>query len=358
MTTLSDLLFALLSIESPTFHEKECIDFCENWIHENTQLNTRRIGDNLIATSKQQNLELPHLCFVGHLDVVPPFFTPYEENGRCYGSGASDMKGGVAAILSFLAQNEMALIDRYRLSIILYAREEGTAMTDNGLFEVIQSDRPFVSSIDLAIIAEPTNNTIQLGCMGSIHAQIKVNGKSAHSARPWEGVNALYAAIPVLSYFAEIPPVDHDVFGVTFKDVISITESASQSGRTSVPGSWNANVNFRYAPVHQNPESLLRDHCRNAGVDDNNVTITDHAIAGDVIESPFFNSVIKRLSLPIAAKQAWTDVAQLTQLGIPAFNFGPGLTAQAHQDNEYILLHDINTYISRLTRLMMTPKAS
>jgi succinyl-diaminopimelate desuccinylase len=194
--------------------------------------------------------------------------------------------------------------------------------------------------------------------MGSIHAQIKVRGKAAHSARPWEGINALYEAIPVLSYFAGISPVNHDVFGVTFKDVISITESASQTGRTSVPSSWHANVNFRYAPIHQNPESLLRAHCRNAGIDDNNITISDHAIAGDVIESPLFNAVIKSLSLPISAKQAWTDVAQLTQLGVPAFNFGPGLTAQAHQDNEYILLSYMNTYISILTRLLTTPVVS
>ena len=346
-----NLLKPLLAIKSPTYLEKECIDFCQEWILKNTSLKTRRIGDNLIAECNQ-NGKKPHLSFVGHLDVVPEHFEPIKKNNKIYGAGASDMKGGVAAFLWFIHQYELELCKQYHISIILYAREEGTAIKENGLYEIIQQETKFLKSIDLAIIAEPTNNTIQLGCVGSIHATLTVQGKASHSARPWDGDNALYKALPVIQYFADQVPVVHQVSGVTFSDVISITESQSQPGRTTIPGEWTANINFRYAPVHEDAESILIQHCKRAGLKKESIAIKDHAPAGSVIDTVFFNQIIRQLDQPIEAKQAWTDVAQLTEIGIAAFNFGPGLTAQAHLPNEYIEVKMINDYIIFLTRLL------
>lgn len=57
------------------------------------------------------------------------------------------------------------------------------------------------------------------------------------------------------------------------------------------------------------------------------------------------------LNRPIEAKQAWTDVAQLSQLGIPAFNFGPGRTNQAHKIDEYVVIDDIHAYFEMLKKL-------
>ena len=66
------------------------------------------------------------------------------------------------------------------------------------------------------------------------------------------------------------------------------------------------------------------------------VILKDLALAGKVChDDPVLAPWIEREELVVAPKQAWTDVAQLTDLGFPAVNFGPGEPAQAHQPNEW-----------------------
>src|SRR5690606_31280680 len=113
----------------------------------------------------------------------------------------------------------------------------------------------FFKSIDLAIVGEPTDNTVQLGCVGSLHAKVTVPGLACHSARPWNGENALYKALPFLQRMAALEPVRHEVFGLDFFDVLQITESRSEPGRTSLPGWWQANINYRFAPVRSEAEA-------------------------------------------------------------------------------------------------------
>ena len=79
--------------------------------------------------------------------------------------------------------------------------------------------------------------------------------------------------------------------------------------------------------------------------------IVDHVPAAQIIESELFHRIVSWLKTDIAAKQAWTDVAQLNGIGIPAFNFGPGLTAQAHKPDEYILVEDMGAYYYLLRQL-------
>ncbi|MFT5171218.1 MAG: succinyl-diaminopimelate desuccinylase, partial [Candidatus Marinamargulisbacteria bacterium] len=168
------------------------------------------------------------------------------------------------------------------------------------------------------------------------------------------GTNSLYKAIPVIEKLAALAPKSHVVFGQSFFDVIQITESRSESGRTSLPGFWEANVNYRFSPHRSESEALahLKLVLNEAGVPDDCQTILDVAPPGKVIESALFSEVIGRLGHPIKPKQAWTDVAQLTQKGIPAFNFGPGLTAQAHKIDEYILEKDLIVYAEALHRAL------
>ena len=182
-------------------------------------------------------------------------------------------------------------------------------------------------------------------------------GQACHSARPWNGENALYNASPLINAFAsnqEFQPKKHSIFGVDFFDVIQITQSHSQEGRTSLPGYWQANINFRYAPIYtqnqakQHLEKLITPLLN----EKTTFQITDCAYAGKVIENDTFKTIIKSLDLEVYAKQAWTDVAQLSNFGISAFNFGPGLTAQAHQDNEYICLDLLEKYYQKLVKTL------
>ena len=73
---------------------------------------------------------------MGHTDTVPEFFEPYESNGLLFGSGASDMQSGLAAYLVFIKEN-LTSLNNYSITIIIYDKEEGTALHENGLNELI-----------------------------------------------------------------------------------------------------------------------------------------------------------------------------------------------------------------------------
>ena len=238
---------------------------------------------------------------------------------------------------------------------MIYSKEEGTPLRDNGLNELIRAKEKFIKSISLAIVGEPTNNTIQLGCVGSIHYLLKVLGKAAHSARPWHGENALYKAVPIIKKIAELKPKKQSIFGVDFFDVLTITESQSSRGKTTIPKIWEANINYRFSPVHSMSEA--KDYVETF-LKTTNVEYTldclDAVDAGKVIIHPLLERLKK--TEVIEAKQAWTDVAQLTALNISAFNFGPGRQDQAHQPNEYVSFTDMKNYEQKLIKILLEEK--
>ena len=344
---LNTLLKQLLAIPSPTWKEAEKNAFITKWVQDNCP--TAQItdtSDGLIISLPKDDTS-PHIALVGHSDVVPAHVSPKTVGDKLYGSGASDMQAGLACSLIALKNATK------NISVLVYNREEGTGITDNGLYALINSHTDFFKSIDLAIVAEPTNNTIQLGCVGSLHAKVTITGKQAHSARPWDGDNAVYKAIPFIQAIADIEPQKHTVCDVDFHDVIELTESASEVGRTTIPGAWTASINFRYAPVRNEDEAqaeflaTLHNIVPTAMIE-----IIDNSYAGDVIQTPLLKSAIETLGVPVEAKQAWTDVAQLSRLGVPAFNFGPGLTSQAHRPDEYVLMSDVTRYQAALQRAL------
>lgn len=351
---LRELLRDMLAIASPTFHEQDFVRYlCERSAQTLPEWQQRVHEDCFLLSSPWQE-GLPHVSLVGHSDVVPEHFDPYIQDERLYGSGASDMKGALAAFV-LLLENHPELIQKINLSLLVYSREEMTPLHVNGLYHLLKDWPEYFQSVDLALIGEPTDNTLQLGCVGSIHAKVTVRGLACHSARPWNGENALYKALPFIQQMAALEPVKHRVFGVDFYDVCQITETETQPGRTSLPGWWSANVNFRFAPVRSESEAkrLLYERLESFGIASQDIEVLDTVPPGQVIETAFFKQCVEALSLPIQAKQAWTDVAQLTAHGVPALNFGPGQTAQAHKDNEYIELPGLYEYYEKLKNALL-----
>ncbi|MBT9547034.1 MAG: succinyl-diaminopimelate desuccinylase [Candidatus Sericytochromatia bacterium] len=352
---LLEWLEALLKCPSPTYQEAAFNGFLrQELVRIMPEIQIREVKDSLILQWPHVENK-PHLALVGHSDVVPAWFEPYREDLRFYGAGASDMKGALASFFYLCERWGSALTSRFNLSLVVYAREEMTPLVENGLYHLIQAFPDYFDSLDLALVGEPTDNTVQIGCVGSIHAQITIPGQACHSARPWNGSNALYNALPVIQALAQLKPVPQRVFGVDFFDVLQITESQSEPGRTSLPGWWKANVNYRFSPVRSLAEAevALLQHLKLAGVPESGIQILDSVEAGSVIESPLFTEVVQTLAQPVQAKQAWTDVAQLSARGIPAFNYGPGLTAQAHQAHEYLDIGLLELYTASLERLLL-----
>ena len=159
----------------------------------------------------------------------------------------------------------------------------------------------------------------------------------------------------LLEKIKKIERKKHTVCDVDFYDVIEITESNSEPGRTSIPGYWRANVNFRFAPVYTEAEAkqYLLNLINSYEIKNLEVNVKDISPSAKVIESDLFLEVIKKMGIKIQAKQAWTDVAQLAGLNIPCFNFGPGHSAQCHVEDEYASLDSISTYDNLLSKAFL-----
>tara|TARA_B100000427_G_scaffold192635_1_gene160180 strand:+ start:2544 stop:3614 length:1071 start_codon:yes stop_codon:yes gene_type:complete len=349
---LKDILNTLLAIPSPTFHEKDKVNVIKGFLEEHCNADNIIIDDDNLIYHKVVDKNHPTIALVGHSDVVPKHVKPYLKNNHLYGAGASDMQAGLAAFLSVLQQIEDKLA--YNIVLIVYAREEGTPLTKNGLASVIRSYPDLMKSIDCAIVGEPTDNTIQLGCLGSCHATITVLGQEAHSARPWNGENALYKALPIIQKLQDYQATKVTVQGLDFQEVMVITECDVSPGRTSIPGHCTFNINYRFGPDKTSEIAFnhIKEVVESCQVIDVTCTLVDSVFAGKIIQSDFQNQLINQINMPIQAKQAWTDVAQLAEAGIPCFNFGPGLQAQAHKDNEYVDLSDCDKYEQLLYKIL------
>lgn len=355
---LLEWLEFLLKTPSATFQEQKLVtELKEKFLTLLPELKVLESNDSLILCLPWQTGK-PHLALVGHSDTVPEWFSPKIEKGRYYGSGASDMKGALAAYFYLLEKYGLQITQEFNLSVILYAREEMTPLVQNGLYDLIQVFPDYFANLDLAIVGEPTDLTLQIGCVGSIHVRVTIPGQACHSARPWNGSNALYNALPFIQKISEFKPRAQKIFGVEFFDVLQITESQSEPGRTSLPGWWTANLNYRFAPVHSltSAEAELLEWLLEAGALEKNIQWLDSVDAGSVMTTPLFEKMVQNLNRKLEAKQAWTDVAQLSARGISALNFGPGLTGQAHQKNEYLLLSDLETYTLALENLLFNFK--
>lgn len=337
------LLSELLAIPSPTGYEKDKADFLQAWVSKHLpNASMIRRGNGLLIDIPSQATK--SVAFVGHIDTVPSFFTPYKKDGKYYGSGASDMQAGLATLLGFVYQYQQELLNICTIKIVIYDKEEGTPIHENGLYALLQHVPEWFDAIDVAIVGEPTDNAIQLGCVGSLHYTLTVAGVAAHSARPWHGENALYNALPIISKVAEAKPTEQHIFGVRFYDVLSITESASSRGRTTIPDEWVANINYRFSPVHtmDDAKSYVETFVHESGLKNYTLTVLNEVDAGQVVDHPWLQSWCNSGRYRIEAKQAWTDVAQLTKRGICAVNFGAGRQDQAHQPNEYVVEADIH----------------
>ncbi|MEO7093826.1 MAG: succinyl-diaminopimelate desuccinylase [Polyangiales bacterium] len=274
----------------------------------------------------------PRIALVGHTDTVR---TQHDgpvriEGDRLYGAGSADMKSGLALMIA--AAEDTTLTARADLTLIFYAREEGP-YAENELGPLLEA-HPDVARQDLAICLEPSYSKLQLGCMGSMHAKVTLRGRTAHSARPWEGDNAMYKAWPILKDLEARAPVDATIDGLPYRSVMSATMAQGGRGRNIVPDAFEINVNYRFLPgvtleqAEADVRALVADRA--------DVEFTDRSPSAPPHRShPLVARLVDAGAKAVESKQAWTDVARFAQLGVAAVNWGPGDQQQAHQRNEF-----------------------
>jgi len=252
------------------------------------------------------------------------------EGDRYHARGASDMKGGLALMLALAHDLDLEALP-WDLGLVFYDREEGPE-EENGL-EPLLSAVPWITGSGLALVLEPTRNAVQQGCVGTMHAKVVFHGRSAHSARPWQGENAIHKAARLLGDLQDREPVDVRVGDLVYREVMVVTVAQGGHTRNVVPDRFELVLNHRFAPgvSVETAETRIRDLVgSNAEVE-----IVDRSPSGRVVQdNDLLDRFLASSGVPEEAKQAWTDVARLAARGIDAVNFGPGEPAECHQDDE------------------------
>ncbi|HEY9722435.1 MAG TPA: succinyl-diaminopimelate desuccinylase [Oscillatoriaceae cyanobacterium] len=335
-TRLAEWTLALCGVPSVTGDEAAiCAVVAERVRALGSALQIVRV-DNALVCHAPLREGRPTVGLFGHLDTVKPASDqPLGiRDGRVFGCGASDMKGGLAVMLGLLAESEK--FDKANPVAVFYDKEEGPAR-ENGLEPLLNSGA--VPALDFAFCLEPTDNRVQVGCVGGLHAQAVFSGRRAHSARPWQGENALYKAIDVLARLRDRPRMPVPFGELTYYEVITPTTALTENSRNVVPDRFTLNVNYRFAPGKSLETARAELEAVLEGAE---MTIVDEAPSGAVcLDHPLLVAWREALGLPVEPKQAWTDVARLTARGVPAVNFGPGETAQAHQARESVAIADL-----------------
>ena len=254
------------------------------------------------------------------------------------------MKAGLAVMIHLL-EDEEVVTGPYDVVGIFYEAEEGPA-TGNGLEPVLQAE-PWLSEAEFAVVLEPSDGQLQIGCNGAINAQVSFTGKSAHSARPWWGENAISKAGEWLSGMHLREAELHLIDGLEYREVMSVTTAHGGIAPNIIPPRFTLNLNYRFNPRRTIDEAIQHLMTVCEGADE--VEIVDAAPAGPVeVGHPFIQRLRDVSGAELAAKQGWTDVARFGVHGIPAVNFGPGEAIQAHQADESVRLADLETVYSVL----------
>ncbi len=344
--TLTETLTWLVDIPSVTGEEELLCDALARRL-QSTGLAQRRVGNTVVVGEPDDR---PTVLLAGHLDTVPNQAQgPARiEAGRLHGLGSSDMKAGVAVMVHLL-EDATARNGRYNPVGIFYDREEGPP-DENGLIPTL-AEVAWLADAAFAVVMEPTDLELQLGCVGSINATVRFVGKAAHSARPWFGENAITKAGDFLAAMHRQPPIDVVVGGLVFKEVMTVTRAEGGVADNIVPASFQLNLNYRYAPdkTPEQAEAVLR----RVTVAADGVMVNGISPAAPVVnDSPLLQELARASGATLAPKQAWTDVARFSQIGVPAVNYGPGETAQAHQVTESVPLANLDVAYGAMCRFL------
>ena len=317
----------------------------------------------------------PHFAFAGHTDVVPvgdasawrhaPFSGALED-GKLFGRGAADMKGGIAAFVGAVRQFVECHADG-SISLIITGDEEGDA--DYGTVKMVEWMRAHDHLPDVCVVGEPTNpdrlgDVIKNGRRGSLSCQLTVDGVQGHVAYPHLADN------PIVRLLAMLAPVNgvtldggNDYFDASTAHITSI-DTGNAAGNV-IPATVSARFNIRFNTEHKADDLIgwLEEHFNRIGGNwqaDWRVSaepfVTPAGPLTDLMQAAITEVTGKNAELSTSG--GTSDARFITHL-CPVAEFG--LVGQTmHKVDEHVSIDDIDQltaiYLAMLTRFFEVPR--
>jgi succinyl-diaminopimelate desuccinylase len=288
------------------------------------------------------------LCLTGHVDVVPLGATAWRHDpfggeivdGRLYGRGASDMKGGIAAIVAAAIARADVAREGAGVTLILTAGEESGC---EGAFHLSRHPdaRSWLGAAGALVVAEPTSNLPRAAHTGALWLTAEARGVCAHGSMPQLGDNAIYkiahAALALQAFRIDEPA--HPLMGRSTLNVGTVRGGANLN---SVPDAAELTIDIR-SVAGTDHAALRHGLCRAVGDAVQLSTLLDLDSVYTDVEVPWMRRAAAIVAGTTGVRSAsaaasyFTDAAALRPvLGMPpTLIVGPGEPTQAHQTDEY-----------------------
>ena len=304
----------------------------------------------------------PNFCFAGHTDVVPAGnikawdvgpFSGVVKNGKIYGRGTSDMKGGIAC---FIAAVSEFLNDKKKfkgsISFIITGDEESVAI--NGTKKVVDYLKKKKEKIDFCLVVEPSNRKVmgqmmKIGRRGSITTYVTLSGTQGHVAYPHEACNP---STPLIKILDKLKSMVLDKGNANFQPSnLEITKMATDSNADNViPSTASATFNIRFNNKHSYAslkkkissviQSIANKYKCKANIEYSETGVAFITKPGKTIQ--LMSKVIKQITnkTPVLSTTGGTSDARFIKDIAPCVEFGlVGNTM--HKVNECVAVSDL-----------------
>lgn len=321
----------------------------------------------------------PVLHFNGHYDVVPAGTgwkrDPFEaviENGKIYGRGSTDMKGGISAVIGSLKHvADSGLKLEGTIEVAFVPDEESGGV---GSKYLIESGR---TKPDYVIIAEPTHppvEGIKIGHKGIVRGLVKVLGKQVHGSTPWKGENAFVKASELVSEFMREyqPLLDSKATKHPTEDpegrhpTINLggyAESLSKKDNI-ISGEFTFSFDRRVIPeedvsqVTKELEKHFQTAAQRVGARHEVKTLSAVSASVTALNSRIAQVVSKCVKSKLKTDPVATissgrnDAVFYKKIGVDVINYGPGVEESCHTPDEYTTIPELNNAVEIYTDII------
>ena len=359
------------ALQGPDLYEHRVTDYLEQQFRELGVRYERQpvapLRENIVAYYEPAGATST-LVFEVHQDTVPtdhmtidPFGAEIRD-GKLYGRGACDVKGGMASMLGAFAR--LVKDNPAGSARVILACTVDEEFTFLGVQRFVQDDLRSVHRHIAAVVAEPTGLDIVHAHKGAVRWHLRTSGRSCHSSRPELGVNAIYHMATLLGHVERFAAdlrdrPAHPLLGLP---TLSVGRIEGGTSVNTVPDRCHVEIDRRTLPGEKTPaiagelDAYLRHHV--SGLLDftsGEPYLSCPALGNEGSEDLVarLTSVIDDVSRPprVMAVPYGTDASSIAEAGIPVVVFGPGSIDQAHTCDEWIDLSEVEAAGEILYRL-------
>ncbi|MFZ2147387.1 MAG: M20 family metallopeptidase [Sedimentisphaerales bacterium] len=313
------------------------------------------------------------LLFACHLDVVGPGeakwekppFEAFESNGKVYGRGSADMKGGIAATVTAIRR----IVDSgIKLQgDIVFAAAAGEETDSCGAKRII-SDQSQLPEFIGVVIPEPTDFAIVTAHRGMLWLEVTTKGKAAHGSTPQLGVNAIISMRSVLDELENYPRVflpktragagPHKLLG---ECSMSVNTIAGGKALNVVPDKCSIGIDIRTLPEQNNQDIISDLEKIFAKLKSQNPRFeAEVSVLRQVqpLETDCGCDFVKDFCSAVGTKETTavgftTDGPYFASLGAPVVIFGPGKPQLCHKPDEYIDISDVEKAVEYYKNIIL-----